>query len=268
MATRKTDPAASVEISILELQEQTIKFFLLGNSPMIFNRLSEKAKRELLMPAPKKNQMERASSLKHEPLQEFRASAHKLKDDNAPTLLAMPAICFKGALRNAALDIPGAFKSSIGRLTRVTGVETIPGVPGSEYIPIYGIPKVVCSVVRMADKDRTPDVRTRAIVERWACELEVTFMRPQLRDQGIANLLGAAGVIIGVGDWRQEKGSGSYGLFKVVGNDEAEWKRIVATGGRAVQVAAMDDPEPYNEDTEELLAWYDVELRRRGIKAA
>lgn len=263
---KKAEPSA--EITILELQEESIRFYLYGNSPMIFNRLSEKAKRELLLPSPKKNQMERASSLKHDPLQEFRDSAHKLKDDSAPTLLAMPAICFKGALRNAALDIPGAFKSSIGRLTRVTGVETIPGVPGSEFIPIYGVPQIVSSIVRMADKDRTPDVRTRAIIPRWACELEVTFMRPQLRGQGVANLVAASGVIVGVGDWRQEKGSGSYGLFKIVDEGDADWKQVVASGGRAAQVAAMESPEAYNEDTEELLAWYDVELRRRGIKIA
>ena len=39
-------------------------------------------------------------------------------------------------------------------------------------------------------------------------------------------------------------------------------------GGRDAQVAAMKEPEAYDEDTEELLSWFDVEVRRRGFKIA
>ncbi len=36
----------------------------------------------------------------------------------------------------------------------------------------------------------------------------------------------------------------------------------------AKQIAAMENPDAYDEDTEELLSWFDVEVRRRGFKIA
>ena len=81
------------------------------------------------------------------------------------------------------------------------------------------------------------------------------------------NLLAAAGFQSGVGDWRQEKGSGSYGSFKLVNADDPDFLRIVKTQGRAAQQDAMDNPVAHNDETDEMLRWFDVELKRRGFKA-
>jgi hypothetical protein len=257
MATKKP-PQDSGEISIIEIQTGTITVAVVGTTPLILNRLAEKAKHELLLPAPRKTAADKASNLKHNPLDEFRASPVRLRDPGAPTLLALPATAFKGALRTAALDLPGAKKSQIGRLTYIPG----------EYVPIYGIPQVYSTIVRAADMNRTPDVRTRCIVPKWAAVLSITFVRPLMREQAIANLLAAAGLTVGVGDFRPEKGAGTYGQFSVVGADDPQLQEIMQTGGRAAQEAAMQDPEAYDDDTAELLAWFDVEVRRRGFKVA
>lgn len=253
MATTKSE-----EISILRIEKGRMHFFVRGTTPLILNRLSEKAKHELLLPRGKKNAAEKASTLKHEPLAEFRAAPTRISDETAPTLLALPTTAFKGSMRSAALDMPGANKSQIGRLTYVPG----------EHIAVYGVPQVLCSVVRSADMNRTPDVRTRVILPEWACHVTVEFTQPILREQSVANLLAAAGITIGVGDWRPEKGSGTYGCFELVGADDPDFARIVATGGRAAQAAAMDDPTAYDDETSELLAWFDVEVKRRGFKLA
>ena len=124
------------------------------------------------------------------------------------------------------------------------------------------------AITRSADMNRTPDVRTRAILPEWACKLRITFTKPILREQSIANLLAAAGFQSGVGDWRQEKGSGSYGSFKLVSADDKDFLRIVKTQGRKVQQDALDTPIAYNSETEEMLAWFNVETKRRGFKVA
>jgi hypothetical protein len=54
---------------------------------------------------------------------------------------------------------------------------------------VYGVPKVFCAITRSADMNRTPDVRTRAILPEWACRFTVRFEKPILRDQTIADLL-------------------------------------------------------------------------------
>lgn len=256
MAIKKS--ADSGEIQIIEINTGTITVAVVGTTPLILNRMAEKAKHELLLPKGKKTAAEKASSLKHDPLAEFRASPVRLRDDNASTLLALPSTAFKGAMRTAALDLPGAKKSQIGRLTYIPG----------EFVGIYGVPEVFSTIVRSADMNRTPDVRTRCIVPKWAAVLSITFVRPIMREQAIANLLAAAGITVGVGDFRPEKGAGNYGQFEVVGADDARLLEIMAVGGRAAQLEAMDNPEAYDEDTEELLSWFDVEVRRRGFKVA
>ena len=154
--------------------------------------------------------------------------------------------------------MPGAKRTQIGRLVYVHG----------ELLPVYGVPKVFMAVTRSADMNKTPDIRTRALVPEWACKLRIEFTKPVLREQSIANLLAAAGFQSGVGDWRQEKGSGSYGSFRLVSDDDPDFVRICSTQGRDAQVQALEEPEAYNDETSEMLAWFDVEMKRRGFKVA
>lgn len=256
MATKK-NTAAPQEISeILKVTTGQFECCIVGTSPLILNRMSEKAKHELLMPKGRKSVIERATTLKHVPIDEYRASAYTLKDSKQPTLLAILSTAFKGALRSAALDMPGAKKAQIGRLTYIEG----------EFVGVYGLPKLFMSITRSADMNKTPDVRTRAIVPEWACRLQVTFVQPLIRAQAVANLLAAAGITIGVGDWRPEKGAGSYGQFRIADKDDTDFKRILKEGGRAAQVNALDKPVCYDDETTELLSWFESERASRQLK--
>lgn len=242
-------------IEIRPVQTETIRVAIRGTRPLICNRLAEKARQELLLPKGRRSTAERAGSLKHDPMAEFRASPYRLRADDAPTLIGIPASAFKGAMMTAALDLPGAAKSKIGRLLWVEG----------DLVPVYGIPEVFLAITRSADISRTPDVRTRAIIAEWATEIEVTFTTPLLNKTSVINLLAAAGQICGVGDWRPEKGRGTHGQFALTSaEDDALWQRIVADGGRAAQIAAMDDPQAYDDESEELLGWFETEVSARG----
>ena len=249
--------AKSAEIEVQEIRRERLTVNVIGRTPIIMNRLSEKTLHELLMPTGRKNAAQKASSLKHDPMSEFRSSPHRLTE--GPTLLAMPSTAFKGALRSAAIDVPGAAKSQIGRLTFIEG----------EYVAIYGVPQVLMSPVRSADINRTPDLRTRCVVPRWAATIHVHFASSIIKAPSIVNLLTQAGLTIGVGDWRPEKGSGTFGQFDIGMDDtDPEFAEIVRTGGRDAQIAGMENPEAYDDQTHELLAWFDVEVKRRGFKVA
>ena len=252
MATKKT----ATEISVLEIGTQKVDYCIIGQTPIILNRMTEKVKNELLLPKGRKTSAEKASSLKHDPVMEFRDSPHRLHDSKEPTLLAHLATAFKKAIANTATDIPGAKKSQMGRLMWVEG----------EKIPLYGIPKLHMSVTRSADISKTPDVRTRCIITEWAARITVTFTVPLLKEPVVSNLLAAAGQIQGVGDWRPEKGSGNFGQFRLVSPDDPEFKRIVKEGGRKEQEKAMNDAECYDIDTEELFSWFITEAKQRGYK--
>jgi len=257
-ARKPTAESKSTEVisDILKVSTGAFDCCILGRSPLILNRMAMKALHELLMPKGRKTAAEKATSLKHIPVDEYRASAHTIKDESAPTLLAVPSTAFKGSIRTAALDMPGAKKSQIGRLTYIEG----------DYVGVYGLPKLFMAITRSADINKTPDVRTRCIVPHWACYLTVTFVQPLIRAQAVANLLAAAGITVGVGDWRPEKGAGSFGQFSIVDKDDPEFLAVVKHGGRKAQQEGLDEPVCYDDETTELLSWYDEERSRRQLK--
>ena len=116
MAKAKENTPESITIQGVDVGAMEV--CILGESPLIFNRMAEKAKRELLLPKGKKTAADRAQSIKHDPIAEFRASVYQRKGDG-PTRLIFPAPAFKGAMASAALETPGAKKAQIGRLAWV-----------------------------------------------------------------------------------------------------------------------------------------------------
>lgn len=248
----------TTEITILEVNQGQLDVAIVGVSPFIYNAMSTKTWHELLMPSPKKNAAEKAANLKHNPIEEYRGSVYHFREDDKATRLNFPSVAFKKAMASAALDIPGANKSQIGRLVWVAG----------ERSEMFGVPQIYCAIVRSADMNRTPDVRTRAILPEWACRISLRYMTPILKEQTIANLLAAAGFTQGVGDGRQQKGSLSFGQFRLCSLDDPDFVRICKTGGRAAQDAALESPEAYDEETERLLAWFNEErVRRNGASS-
>lgn len=254
MATKPKTTTESKEVTIIPVSEGQIVLHLVGLSPLIKNRMSEKAKRSLLLPSGRMNEAERAANLKHDPVREFRDSVYRNPGETPATRLKLPAAMFKGAMMSAALDMPGARKTEIGRLVSIKGFN----------FDLYGVPRLFMSVVRNAGIERVPDIRTRAIVEKWACRVVIGFLQPKLTPKTVYTLLAAGGLICGVGDWRQEKGSGNFGRFRIVDPDDAEYRQIIATGGREVQDAALQNYECYDDDTQELLDWYLTEVVHRG----
>jgi hypothetical protein len=251
----KTAASSTGEIVIFEQTRGKMQFCVLGTTPLIHNRMSQKALQELLFPKGKKNAAEKAISLKHNPLQEFRDSPYIIKDESANTLISLLPSAFKGTMMTAALDMPGVARTQIKKHIYVEG----------QAIEIYGIPQILMATTRSADINRTPDVRTRAVMPEWACKLTIEFTKPLLKEQSVANLLAAGGMVSGVGDWRQEKGSGNYGCFKLVSEDDKDFQRIVKSMSRKAQAKALEHPECFDNETEELLSWFETETKRRGF---
>lgn len=247
-------------IVIVTPERESIEVFAIGTMPKIFNAVSEKAKRELLLPSGPKNRAAREASLKHDPMIEYRNSVYRFIEDAEETRLYIPAIAFKAALLSAALRTPGVAKTEIGQLLYVRSL--LANKP--DFIPIYGLPEMSMMVVRNSDISRTPDIRTRAVLPAWACRFRLVFTKPLLNASTCVNLLATAGMICGVGDFRQEKGKGSYGQFELVAPDDQLWREIATNGGRDAQDAALEDPEFYDHETASLYAWFNDELKRRG----
>lgn len=242
MATKKKQ----ADIDVAEIKQGVITFCMVGVTPLILNSMSAKAKQTLLLPEAhrRKTEAERARAPKHDPISEYRESMYYTRGGD--TRLCIPAPAFKGAIMTAALRMSGQTKTAVGQLTWVQ----------STHVPVYGIPRMLMSVVRSADQARTPDVRTRAIIPEWACTVSISFVEPNLSAGVMAGLMHSAGLIAGVGDFRQEKTKGNYGQWRLCAETDAEYRRIKKAGGAAAQRAAIETPEYYDDETKTLYEWF------------
>lgn len=252
MAIRKKDEDSTVDI--VQVNVGRIDCYIIGQTPLLLHAVGFKARGQLLFPSPKKTATEKATTMKHEPYEEYRAAAYKFRDsDDTPTRLYMPGAAFHSAIAAVAIDMVGAKKAQIGRLTNIS----------EEKLPIWGVPQMWSSIVRSSDMARTPDVRILPILPRWATRLTIEYVDSLIKHQSIVNLLGAAGVIVGVGDGRPQKGKLTMGKFRICQPDDPEFLAITKEGGRKSQDEALADPLFYDTDTEELITWFMAEKDRR-----
>lgn len=249
-STKKTIVAANV-------QRLATSFSVIGTTPMIMHRFAAKAWQQLLLPSAKKNKAEREQTLKQDPLLEFREAIYRHRDPKTPTLCCVPSGMLARAIQDVALDMAGAKKSEVGRHTRVQGAN----------LDFYGVPTLGMHMVRSSGMNRTPAVRTRPIFQEWCIpEIVVEYKPTPLTGEMLGEFLHAAGDIVGIGDWRPQKG-GDFGRFRVVANDDPELLRIMAEGGRDAQEEAFESPDAFDEDAAELFAWFNREVLIREQEA-
>lgn len=251
MAKKATGILEAIEVEPLRVGSMTV--WLKGRTPLICNRMAGKAMRELLCPRGRKSKAEKEQSLKHDPLSEYRNSM-SCRVGKGKTRIVFPSPAVKGAMASAALETKGTNKTQIGRLVWVQNYTC----------DLYGVPQLFMSVVRSADMNKTPDVRTRAILAEWCLPATIQFVKPQMNETAIAQLLSNGGIIVGIGDFRQEKGKGNFGQFEVA--TEADCKPIITSGGMKAQDAAIKKPACFDAESEELFGWFTSEVDRRGKK--
>ena len=245
---------AGGEIIIEQMQVGNAAVWIKGLSPLIYNAMSAKVKEGMLTGSARKSAAEKAASLRHYPMEEYRASVYRRDDDDGPTRLTFPAVAFKSAAVGAIRHIPNSG-------TNMTAMRQLMWVMGDK-VDVYGVPQMHMAVTKQAGMTGAPDMRTRAIVPEWCCCVTLRFVMPILNETTLARLLDAAGLVIGVGDFRQEKGKGNYGQFQIASKDECA--EIIKAGGMKAQDKALEDPTFYDRETAELYASYTAERKRRG----
>lgn len=256
MAIKKAEKTTDTVV-IEPLRSVESKFRIIGTQPLFQNRMAEKAMQTLLIGGGPKNRAARAAEMKHEPVKEFYNSMELFgEDEEEPTAIGIKVVAFKKAMATAALETPGITKTSVERLIFMPG----------ELVPLYGTPLLRMDVVRSSGMNRSPDIRTRAFFRQWGCEITVRHIIPQVPVASVVSLIANAGVIVGVGDFRQEKGAGSFGVFRVLmeGEKDKEWDHLVKHHAKAAQEKALDAPQYDSEDTEALMEEFFGEVRRRA----
>lgn len=242
-------------LDIQALSKKTMEVYIIGESPIIMNAMSAKTMQDLLLPAKtKRTRADKEGSIRHDPLAEYRRSCYlRQEGDKGATAIIFPAASVKAAMMNAALELPGTAKSQIGRLVWVEGT----------HIDIFGKPQMFMSVVKSLGMNRTPDVRTRAIIVNWCTRIQISYITPALNETTLIRLLNAAGMIAGLGDFRQDKGKGNFGRFRCATSEEV--LPIMTSCTREDQLKAFEKLDFYDVETERLYEWFCAERKSRGI---
>lgn len=185
---KKVQPQEA-SLDIQPLKQGRLRLRMMGQTPLYFNSMSSKSMRDLLIGGGKKTAAQR-KEIKHNPEQEYRDTVYK--KSFGETLLCFPAPGIKGAMATAALETAGITKTSVQRLIFLP----------QTHVQIWGTPQLKIDMVRSADMNKTPDMRTRAYLPRWCAEVDIAYVQPTLDAHSIVSLLTNAGSIVGIGDFR------------------------------------------------------------------
>ncbi len=181
-----------------KIERMVIK--VIGDSPLIVNKWSEKAKKQIRDKQQKKATMGREAK---DPQADYEASLHHDADND----YAFPAIAFKCAAVTACSQIPGITKVFARGAFHVIG----------EYVKIQGEPSMREDMVKVGMG--VADIRYRGEFKEWSAEIPIAFNAGVISKEQLLNLFQLAGFAVGVGEWRPER-DGSYGMFRIAESNE------------------------------------------------
>lgn len=198
MAT-KTSSTDTIEVPQITVERMIIP--VIGDSPLIMHKWSEKAKKEML-----DKQMKVAKTAKEakDPQRDFEESIYHHPEGG----YGFPSVAFKNAAVSACRFTDGT------KMTVARGAFHVEG----EFVKIEGAePNPREDMVRIGMG--TADIRYRAEFQGWRANIPVTFNNKVLSKAQIVNLFNLAGFGVGVGEWRPEK-DGQFGRFHVAKEGE------------------------------------------------
>ena len=197
--------STTTTVTLPPLKIETVNVTLIGDTPLIVHRWSEKAKKQML-----DKQMKKASAGKEakDPERDFRESLYVLEDGS----YGFPIIGFKAAAVTAC--------TSIGSMTKVAARQAF-HVDGEFAVIEGGEPTMREDMVRVGMG--TADIRYRGEFKNWWTTISVKYTGNVMSAEQILNLMQTAGFAVGVGEWRPEK-DGQFGRFHVA--NAAEMKLI------------------------------------------
>jgi hypothetical protein len=201
MATKAAAGDAG-NISIARIQATHLVVPIVGTSSLIVHNWSAKAKQQML----DAQQGRKTPKQTRDPEADYEASLYRT--DNG---YGFPTIGFKAAIVSAA-----RFFGKDVTMTALRQFVFMTGVPSADrsqiLTPIEGAPKAREDMVRVGMGGT--DLRYRAEFLEWRADLDITFVTSALSRESVLALVDAAGMGVGIGEWRPEK-RGQNGTFQI-----------------------------------------------------
>ncbi len=199
--TAETNGTAEAIISIDRIPQETIRVPILGVSPLIMHKFSEKAKRQML----DATQGRRTPKEPKDPRAEYESCLHRLGDG-----YGYPADAFKQATVGAARFYGKELTmTALNQFIFITGEV---GDDGRQLVRIEGEPRMREDIVRVGRGGT--DLRYRPEFYPWSARVDVTYFSNAITRETVLSAIDAGGLAIGVADWRPEK-KGTFGTYRI-----------------------------------------------------
>lgn len=208
---------ADTTIEIHKIAAETLLVPIVGTTPLIVHRFSEKAKRQML------DNMQGRKSPKQakDPQAEYEAAFYRLDDGG----YGFPSLAFKAATVGGARFYSGVTMTALKQFMYLQGEV---GDDGRALTRIVGDAVMREDVVTVGRNGS--DLRYRPQFSAWSATLEVTYVTSALTRGSVLSLIDAGGMGVGVGEWRPEK-DGDFGTYRV---DPAREVEVVTSAGEKV----------------------------------
>lgn len=199
----------NTSISLAALRTETIRIPIVGTSPLIVHKWSEKAKRQML----DAQQGRKMPKEKRDSVADYEASMYRM-----PNGYGFPAVAFKAATVDGGYQLGAAKKTELRAWLFFQG-EMHPEFDEQQLVPIEGTPRMREDVVTVGVKGT--DLRYRGEFTEWRSVLTVRYMANRLDAESVVSLVNAGGLTIGVGEWRPAR-DGDFGMYQVDPDGEIE----------------------------------------------
>lgn len=191
------------KLNIPPIKKAVASITIVGISPLLVNKFSEKSKTEML-----EKQTKRAKGAKEarNPMAEVKAATYFMPNGK----YGIPASGLKNCAVSACRFIDGV------KMTQAKGAFfVLEDADGLVEIKTKNKPSIDERIVAIGNfGSKTKMVRFRPRFDEWSCTFKVLFDPDLLSIEQLHNLYERAGFSVGLCEYRPEK-SGSLGMFKV-----------------------------------------------------
>lgn len=203
---------ATASINISRIAAERVLIPIVGTTPLIVHKFSEKARRQML----DAQQGKKAPKVARDPEADYQSAFYRTESG-----YGFPAVAFKACTVGAA--------RFFGKDVRMTDLRqclffkgALSAADPQPLVELAGEPHMREDVVRLGISGT--DLRYRPEFWPWSATLDVTYVKSMLTLDSVLSLIDAGGMGVGVGEWRPEK-KGDYGTFQI---DEAREVQVIS----------------------------------------
>jgi len=192
-------------VEILDFQIREVVIPIVGISPLITHKFSEKAMKMI-----QDKQAGKAKNKKHD-LRDPEAEMEAAKHISALGWDGFPAAGFKAAMTRGAKMIGMVMKDTQTSFFVQANCEE------TQLVRIFGESRMRTDQVRVGMG--SADIRYRPEYVNWTAELTIEFNAGVVSIDQIYQMVKAAGYGCGIGEMRPEKGKFNYGRFRLASEE-------------------------------------------------